>query len=106
MEFLLILANIFNYYQNSFVMLRGYSRKFSQRQWKIQLARLSRGNLEEQKVLSWRAHFQASREPKIMNFGSLGATSGMYWVYYKAPVLSYFEAETYVSFSFGEWFQN
>ena len=99
MEFLLILANIFNYYQNSFVMLRGYSRKFSQRQWKIQLARLSRGNLEEQKVLSWRAHFQAFREPKIQDFGSLGATSGMYWVYYKAPVLSYIEAETYVSFS-------
>ena len=31
--------------------------------------------------------FQAFKEPKIQNFGNHGATSGMYWAYYKPPVL-------------------
>ena len=53
---------------------------------------------------SWRAHFQAFREPKIQDFGNHGATSGIYWVYYKPPVLSYWELErmlsTIIVFSF------
>ena len=44
---------------------------------------------------SWRADFQAFREPKIQNFGNHGATSGIYWVYYKPPILSYWEVGTY-----------
>ena len=44
---------------------------------------------------SWRVHFQAFREPKIQNFDNCGATSRMYRVYYKPPVLSYSEVGTY-----------
>ena len=35
--------------------------------------------------------FQAFKKPKIQHFGNHGATSGIYWVYYKPPVLSYLE---------------
>ena len=45
---------------------------------------------------SWTAHFQAFREPKIQNFGNHVATSKIYWVHYKPPVLSYSEVGTYV----------
>ena len=44
---------------------------------------------------SWRAHFQAFKEPRNQNFCSLGTISGTYWVYYKPPVLSYLEVGTY-----------
>ena len=40
--------------------------------------------------------FQVFKEPKIQNFGKHGATSGVYWVYYKPPVLSYSDVGTYV----------
>ena len=50
---------------------------------------------------SWRVHFQPFREPKIQNFGNHGATSGIYWVYYKPPILSNWEfASTIIIFSF------
>ena len=45
---------------------------------------------------SWKAHFQAFREPKIQNFGNHVAISDIYWVHYKLPVLSYSEVGTYV----------
>ena len=35
------------------------------------------------------------KEPKIQNFGKHGATSEIYWVYYKPPVLSYSEVGKY-----------
>ena len=41
--------------------------------------------------------FQAFKEPKIQDFDNHGATSGIYWVYYKPPVLSYSEVGTYGS---------
>ena len=46
---------------------------------------------------SWRVHFQIFKEPKIQNFGNQGATSRVYWVYYKPPVLSYSEVGTYAN---------
>ena len=52
-----------------FVLSGGYSRKFPQRQCKIQL---SGDNLREQNVLE--KDFQDFREPKIQNFGNHGAT--------------------------------
>ena len=52
-----------------FVLSGGYSRKFSQRQCKIQL---SGDNLREQSVLE--KDFQDFREPKIQNFGNHGVT--------------------------------
>ena len=64
------------------VILGGYSRKFSQRQCKIQFFR---DNLVDQKL--------RTENPK---FGNHGATSGIYWVYCKLPVLSYLEVGTYV----------
>ena len=33
-------------------------------------------------------------ESKIQNFNTYDATSGIYWVYYKSPVLSYLEVGT------------
>ena len=44
---------------------------------------------------SWRAHFQAFREPNIQDFGNHVATSKIYWVQYKPPVLSYSKVGTY-----------
>ena len=44
---------------------------------------------------SWRAHFQAFGEPKIQNFPKHGATSRIYWVRYKPPVLSFWEVGLY-----------
>ena len=41
-------------------------------------------------------HFQAFREPKTQSFGNHGATYGIYWVYYKPLVLSYWEVGTYL----------
>ena len=41
--------------------------------------------------------FQTFKEPKIQNFGNQGATSRVYWVYYKPPVLSYSEVGTYAN---------
>ena len=73
------------------VMLGGYSRKFPRRQCNIQL---SRDNLEEQKLLeSAFSGFQRAQNPK---FWQHGATSGIYWVCYKPPVLSYSEVGTSV----------
>lgn len=43
--------------------------------------------------------FQAFIDPRIQNFGSYGATSGIYWIHYKPPVLSYLEVVTH-SFSY------
>ena len=40
--------------------------------------------------------FQAFKEPKIQSFGNYGATSMIYWVYYKVFVLSYSEVGTYI----------
>ena len=42
----------------------------------------------------WSQFFRLS-ELKIQNFGNHGATFGIYWVYYKPPVLSYSEVGTY-----------
>ena len=39
--------------------------------------------------------FQAFKGPKIQNFGNHYATSEIYYVYYKPPVLSYSEVGTY-----------
>ena len=39
--------------------------------------------------------FQAFKEPKFQNFGNHGATSSIYQIYYKPPVLSYSEVGTY-----------
>ena len=43
-------------------------------------------NLVPQNGLQW----------KVQNFDNPGASSGIYWVYYKPPVLSYSEFGTYV----------
>ena len=43
--------------------------------------------------------FQAFIDPRIQNFSSYGATSGIYWIHYKPPVLSYLEVVTH-SFSY------
>ena len=43
------------------------------------------------------------KESKIQNFYNHGATSIIYWVYYKLPILSYFEVGMYApSFSFSD----
>ena len=42
-----------------------------------------------------RAHFKDFREPKMKSFGNHGATSRIYWVYNKLPILSYWEVGTY-----------
>ena len=57
-------------------MSGGYSRKFFERQCKIQLPG---ENLGEQKI------------PEIQNFDKHSATSRIYWVYYNRPVLSYLD---------------
>ena len=44
---------------------------------------------------SWRGHFQVFREPKLQHFGNHVASSEIYWVHYKPPVLSYSEVGTY-----------
>ena len=71
-------------------MTDGYSGKFLQRQCKIQLPR---DNLGEQNVPE-NALFRLSKS-QIQNFNNHGATSRIYWVYYKPPVLSYSEVGTY-----------
>ena len=71
-------------------MSGGYSGKFLQRQCKIQL---SRDNLGEQKVL--KSAFCRFSKLKIQNFGNHGATSRIYWVYYKPLVLSYSKVGKY-----------
>ena len=43
--------------------------------------------------------FQAFIDPRIQNFSSYGATSGIYWIHYKPPVLRYLEVVTH-SFSY------
>ena len=39
--------------------------------------------------------FQAFIDPRIQNFGSYSATSRIYWIHYKPPVLSYLKVVTY-----------
>ena len=67
-------------------MLGGNSRKFSRRQFKIQL---SGDNLAEQKILE--SAFSETLKSKIL----ATLTSGIYWIYYKPPVLSYSKVGTY-----------
>ena len=68
-------------------MSGGYSGRFLQRQCEIQL---SRDNLSSGEKVLQNALFRLS-EPKIENFANHGATSGIYWVYYKCVFLSYSE---------------
>ena len=51
------------------------------------------GNIGEECI------FQAFIDPRIQNFSSYGATSGIYWIHYKPPVLRYLEVVTH-SFSY------
>ena len=73
-------------------MLCGYSGKFWQRQFKIQL---SRDNLGEEKVPE-SEFLQTFREPKTQSFGNDGTTSRIYWVDYKSLVLIHLENGTHV----------
>lgn len=69
-------------------MPRGYSGKFSGRQYKIQL---SKDNFGEQNVLE-SAFFCLSEKPKIQTFnlgGNHGFVSRIYWIHYEPSVLSY-----------------
>ena len=89
-----VLWNKIDYYYISYCYIRLILKKVLKKRTQIQL---SRGTIQESKK-SWRVHF--SRFFKIQNFGKHGATSRIYWIYYKFVVFSYSEVGTYV---FSEW---
>ena len=72
-------------------MSDGYSRNFLQGEDEIQLSRDKIGRAK----VPWECIFQDFTESKIQNFGNHGATSKIYWVYYKPIVSSYSKVGTY-----------